>query len=145
MKNYNCFTCQEPMKVSIFFHTYIRQNGPQQQKCTTCGAIHDIDEKNNIRLVSPGVQVARLSEVFPFPQYVPHRVGQYRVRWSTYNWSKTYLNWDGEKFHNGPIVFSHGAIIAWQGLAGDMEHLKKIPGPLIDAISDIDDYLPPAS
>lgn len=134
MKNYNCHTCQEPMVVSLSFHSYIRQHGPQHQKCMTCGAVHDVDEKNNIRLVKAGIQVARLSDVFSFPLYVPHRVGQYRVQWSTGNWSTSYLNWDGEKFHNGPIIFSAGAIIAWQGLAGDMEHLKTIPGALLDAL-----------
>lgn len=124
------------MKVSIFFHTYIRQHGPQQQKCQTCGAIHDVDEKNNIRLVKPGVQIAQLSDVFPYPEFEPYRVGPYRVQWSTKQWSKTYLNWDGEKFHNGPVTFSRGAIMAWQGLGGNMEHMKHIANRLIDVLPD---------
>jgi hypothetical protein len=137
VKNYNCLTCQEPMKVSIYFHTFIRQHGPQQQRCMRCGAVHDVDEKNNIRLRSPGVQIARLSEEFAYPEYPPTRVGAYRVRYSNGQWGKTYANWNGEMFHNGPVMFREGSIISWQGLAGDMEYLKKMPYDIADPLPDM--------
>ena len=135
MKNYNCMTCQEPMKVSIHFHTYIRLHGPQTQKCFKCGALHDVDEKNNIRLKTPGVPLAKLSCEYPYPEYAPYRVGPYRVRFSTGNWAKSYLTWDGEGFHNGPVRFATDSIQSWQGLAGDMEYLKRMPYVIADPIS----------
>lgn len=142
MHNYNCRTCQEPMKISVFFHTYITSNGPQQQKCTVCGCVHRIEwngaaRMHNITVTEPGVRVAKLSPVFPYPEHVPYRVGAYHVQFSNRNWSTSYWTWDGEKFHNGPILLDQRNIIAWQGLAGDMEHTKQMP-------HDINDPLPTA-
>jgi hypothetical protein len=134
LKNYNCLTCAEPMKVSIQFHTYIRANGPQVQKCYKCGALHDVDEKNNIRLRTPGVQLAKLSPEYPYPECKPYRVGAYRVRYAGGQWGKSAAMWDGEVFRNGPILFHAGSIVAWMGLAGDMEHLKRMPYELIDPL-----------
>jgi DNA-directed RNA polymerase subunit RPC12/RpoP len=131
MKNYNCMTCQEPMKISIFFHTYIRQHGPQVQKCFTCGALHDIDEKNNVRLKVMGTPMARLSMEFPYPEHKPYRVGPYRVRYSNGTWSKVLVTYDGDVWRNGPVLFHAGSIVAWQGLAGDMEHTKRMPYDMV--------------
>lgn len=136
MKNYNCFTCQDPLKISIHFHTYIRANGPQRQKCYNCNAVHEVDEKNNIRLVIPGERIAALSPVFSYPEYKPHRVGAYPVQYSNGTWSKMLATWDGEVWRNGPVLFHEGSIIAWQGLAGDMEHLKRIPGHYADPLPE---------
>lgn len=134
MKNYNCMTCQEPMKVSIFFHTFIRAHGPQQQRCVVCGAVHEVNEKNEIRLKTPGLQLARLSQEYDYPLYKPYRVGPYRVRYSSGNWAKSQVTWDGDVWRNGPVLFHAGSIIAWQGLAGDMEHLKRMPYDLSAAL-----------
>lgn len=127
MKNYNCFTCQEPMKVSIHFHTYIRLHGAQVQRCQLCGAEHIVDGKNHITLKTPGRPLARLSQEYSYPEHKPYRVGPYRVRYSTGNWAPTMATWDGDVWRNGPILFHAGSIIAWQGLAGDMEHTKRLP------------------
>jgi len=129
MKNYNCYTCQEPMKVSIHFHTYIRQHGPQQQRCPLCGAVHSVDGKNEIRLLTPGAPLAKLSQEYPYPQYAPYRVGGYRVRFENGNWSKSLVTWDADNhaWRDGPILYRDGSIVAWQGLAGDMEHTKRMP------------------
>ena len=115
------------MKVSIHFHTYIRMHGMQVQKCMLCGALHEVDEKNNIRLKTPGVPLAKLSSEFAYPEYKPYRVGAYRVRYSNGNWAKSYVTWNGEAWHNGPVMFHAGSIVSWQGLAGDMEHTKRMP------------------
>jgi hypothetical protein len=119
------------MKVSVYFHTYIRSNGPTHQKCMLCGAIHLVNEHNHITLWRAGEPLAKLSQEYPFPECIPYRVGAYRVRYSNNNWSKGLVTWDGERFHNGPIVFQTGSIIAWQGLAGDLEHTKKMPYELM--------------
>lgn len=132
MKNYNCLTCQDPMKISVMFHSYIRMHGPQQQKCYKCGAIHDIDEKNNVRLRTPGEPLAKLSVEFPYPDYKPYRVGAYRVRYSNGTWGKVKATWDGDVFRNGPILFHEGSIIAWQGLATEFEHTRKMPYDMAD-------------
>jgi hypothetical protein len=124
------------MKVSIHFHTYIRMHGPQNQKCYTCGAIHLVDEKNRITLKTPGQPLAKLSQEYPYPEYAPYRVGAYRVRYSNGNWSKTLVSWNGEVWSNGPIVFHVGSIVAWQGLAGDMEHTKRMPYDLAAPLPD---------
>ncbi len=131
MKNYNCMTCQEPMKISIFFHTYIRQHGPQKQCCVMCGAVHEIDGKNYVRLSIPGAQMARLSQEYAYPEYKPFRTGPYRVRYSNGQWAKVMAMFDGDVFRNGPLLFQAGSIMAWQGLAGDMEHLKRMPYDLV--------------
>lgn len=117
------------MKISVFFHSYIRANGPQQQKCMKCGALHDIDEKNNVRLKQAGTQLARLSQEYPYPEYKPFRIGPYRVRFSNGNWAKSLVTWDADNecWRDGPVLFHTGSIIAWQGLAGDMEHIKRMP------------------
>lgn len=128
-------TCQEPMKISIQFHTYIRARGPTPQRCMLCGAVHMIDGNNKITLNEPGHPLARLSQEYPYPEYAPYRVGAYRVRYSNGNWSKALINWDGEKFNNGPILFREGSITSWQGLAGDMEHTKTMPYELQPVIS----------
>src|SRR5579864_8100452 len=127
MHNYNCHTCQEPMKVSVYFHTFIRANGPTPQKCMLCGAVHEVDGRNQIRLIKPGAPIAKLSQEYPYPEYRPYRVGDYRVRYSNGNWSKSYVTFDGDVWRNGPVLFHVGSIIAWQGLAGDMEHTKRMP------------------
>jgi len=134
MKNYNCLTCQEPMKVSIFFHTYIRSNGPQKQRCPMCGAVHEVNGKNEIRLTVPGAQMAKLSQEYGYPEHKPWRVGAYRVRYSNGQWSKVKVTWDGDVWRNGPVLFHAGSIVAWQGLAGDMEHLKRMPYDLTDPL-----------
>lgn len=115
------------MKVSIHFHTFIRAHGPQVQKCMICGALHEVDEKNNIRLKVPGSPLAKLSQIYDYPEHKPYRVGDYRVRYSNGNWSKTYVTFDGDVWRNGPVLFHAGSIVAWQGLAGDMEHTKRMP------------------
>lgn len=122
------------MKVSIHFHTYIRMHGPQQQKCMLCGAIHIVDGKNNITLKTPGTPVAKLSQEYAYPEYRPYRVGAYRVRYSSGAWSKTYVTWDGDVWRNGPVLFHEGSIVAWQGLAGDMEHTKRMPYDMADPL-----------
>lgn len=127
MINYNCLTCQDPMKVSIHFMAYIKSNGPTKQHCTACGAIHMIHPDKQITLHKPGALVARLSQEFPYPEYKPYRVGPYRVRYSSGNWAKSYITWDGDAWRNGNILFHSGSIIAWQGLGGDMEHYKTMP------------------
>lgn len=136
-KSYNCFTCQEPLKINVLFHTYIRKNGPQKQKCMHCGAVHDVDEKNNVRLAIPGTQMAKLSMEYPYPEHKPYRTGPYRVRYSNGNWSRALLNWNGEHFHNGPVLLREGSIIAWQGLAGDMEHHKRMPYDHVPPVADM--------
>lgn len=133
------------MKVSIHFHSYIRAHGPQVQKCYTCGALHEVDEKNNIRLKQAGEPMARLSLEYGYPEYKPHRTGAYRVRYSNGQWAKTLVTWDGDVWRNGPVLFQAGSIVAWMGLGGDMEHMKKLPYnlpsplPYVDAIADGDD------
>lgn len=136
MHNYNCHTCQEPMKVTLMFQSYVRLHGSQRQKCYACGAIHEVAENNKISLLVAGTPMAKLSQEYAFPEYAPYRVGAYRVRYSTGNWSKVLIVWDGEHWHNGPIVFATGSIISWQGLAGDMEHLKRMPYDLVAPIVD---------
>lgn len=115
------------MKVTIHFHSYIRLNGSQRQKCMHCEAVHLVDEKNRVTLLTPGQPLAKLSMEYPFPEYEPYRVGSYRVRYENGNWAKMLVTWTGEGWRNGPIAFSAGAIISWQGLAGDMEHTKRMP------------------
>lgn len=137
MKNYNCYTCQEPLKVSIHFHTYIRQHGPQIQRCQLCGAQHEIDGKNNIILKVPGKPLAKLSQEFPYPEYQPTRCGPYRVRFQSGNWSKILITWDmdsGGIWRNGAALFHSGSIVSWQGLAGPDEHTKRMPYELVDAL-----------
>lgn len=134
MHNYTCHTCQEPMKITDHMHSYLRLNGPTRQKCFMCGAIHLIDAKNNVSLVTPGHPVAKLSMVYPYPEYAPYRVGPYRVLYENGNWAKVLVTWNGEHWHNGPIVFSAGAIVGFQGLAGDMEHTKRMPYDLAPPI-----------
>lgn len=127
MINYSCHTCQEPMKVSIHFMSYIKSNGPQRQHCVVCGAVHQVNQDQSICLVKAGAMVARLSQEYDYPEYKPYRPGAYRVRYSNGNWCKQYVTWNGETFHNGPIFYREGSIVAWQGLAGDMEHTKQMP------------------
>lgn len=115
------------MTVTLQFHSWIRAQGPQPHRCMRCGAVHIIDGQNRITLKSHGQQVARLSPEYSYPEYAPYRPGPYRVRFNNGNWSKSYVNWNGEYFHNGPVRFSDGSIMSWQGLAGDMEHLKLMP------------------
>jgi hypothetical protein len=128
---YNCHTCSEPLQVLAAFAYYIASHGPQNQKCTKCNAVHRINSDASVCLTTPGVHYAKLSVVFAFPEYKPYRVGAYRVRYGNGNWAKGLATWDGEHFSNGPVLFSDGSIVAWQGLAGDMEHLKPIPYDLV--------------
>jgi len=130
------------MKVSVFFHTYITSNGPQQQKCQSCGAVHliawdNVRRTQNVTLAEPGVRTAKPSDIFPYPEYKPYRVGPYRIQFSNHNWGVDLWNWDGDKFHNGPMLMREGSIIAWQGLAGDMEHTKRMPYELNDPLSNM--------
>lgn len=114
------------MKVSVQFHWYIVGNGMQHQKCQNCGAVHDVTP-DKITLSTPGVPFAKLSAFYDYPEYKPYRVGPYRVMFQTGNIAKSYYEWDGETFRNGPMILSPGTIIAWQGLAGDNEHTKRMP------------------
>jgi hypothetical protein len=123
---YTCHSCQDPVKVLIGFGQYIISNGPQRQKCQRCGAIHLVSE-HKVELLVPGTLIAKLSPVYEYPEYSPFRAGPYRVRYSNGNWSKNLVSWNGENWHNGPVLFREGSIVAWQGLAGDMEHLKEMP------------------
>jgi hypothetical protein len=125
--NYSCHTCGEPMKVSIHFMTYIKSNGAQKQHCVVCGAIHQVNPDQSICLTKSGAMMARLSQEYDYPEYKPYRPGPYRVRYANGNWSKSYVTWNGDAWHNGPVFFRDGSIVAWQGLAGDMEHLKRMP------------------
>jgi hypothetical protein len=129
------------MKISIHFHTYIRQYGPQVQKCYVCGALHDVDEKNNVKLKVPGVPLAKLSQEYPFPEYEPYRTGAYRVRFSTGNWCTHLRMWDADirQFRDGACLFAAHSIMGWQGLAGDMEHLKTMPYKLGAPLSIVGD------
>lgn len=127
------------MKVSVGFHTYVAANGPQHQKCYHCGAVHNVAwngtaRMHDITLHTAGQQMAAMTEPFPYPEYKPHRVGAYRVQYSNHNWSPALWNWDGDKFHNGPVLAREGSIVAWVGLAGDMEHLKARPEDLSDPL-----------
>lgn len=126
MRNYTCHTCQEPMTVSLQFHWFIVGNGPQAQRCNNCGAVHTVHE-HSVALATPGAMFAKLSAWFDFPYYKPYRVGVYRVTYQNGSVSKTLLAWNGEVWHNGPMVFQPGSIAFWQGLAGDMEHVKRMP------------------
>lgn len=135
MRNYNCRTCMEPIVITPSFHYYIVSHGNQRQTCIACGAIHEVSS-NDVRLDVPGTQYARLSMEYPFPQHKPYRVGAYRVRFKSRHWARSYWEWDGDKFHNGPMILTTGSIISWQGLGGDMEHLKRMPYELSDPLSN---------
>jgi len=126
MRSYNCMTCQEPMQVSLMFDAFIRREGPQDQRCGKCGCVHHLTS-NSISLKERGVIMARLSQEYVYPDQPPTRVGAYRVRFSNGQWAKSYWYWDGHGFVNGPIRLSRGSITSWQGLAGDMEHLRTMP------------------
>jgi hypothetical protein len=126
-RNYNCHSCQEPLKILPMFHMYIVTHGPQKQRCTICNAVHHVTS-DAVTLEIPGVLVARLSAVYDFPEYKPYRTGPYRV-WFTkqYKAAKRLAHWDGDNWCNGPVIFQDGSIWRWQGLGGDMEHTKKMP------------------
>lgn len=141
-RDYTCHTCMEPMKVTVFFHAYVTQNGPTPQACQTCGAVHTV-HVDRIELKEPGKRVAKLSMEYDYPEYKPFRVGPYRVRFSNRNWGAGLWNWNGEYFYNGAIMAREGSIIAWQGLAGDMEHEKRMPYDLHAPMTGTpDDELP---
>jgi hypothetical protein len=141
MREYTCHTCREPMSVSVQFHYYIVQHGHQRQTCMSCGAIHELSS-TDVRLDVPGTQYARLSMEYPFPEHKPYRAGLYRVRFASRQWARAYWEWTGETFRNGPMTLASGSIISWQGLGGDMEHLKRMPyehvQPITGSIDECD-------
>jgi hypothetical protein len=126
-RRYNCYSCTEPLEISAWLQAkLVAESSSFRQTCAMCGAIHRITA-HSIDLVSQGARIAKLSEWYSYPIYKPHRVGLYRVKFSTGNIAKSYFEWTGDMWRNGPIIMGEGSITEWQGLGGDMEHLKTMP------------------
>lgn len=128
-RRYNCHTCSEPMQISAWLQAkLVADPGAAQfnQSCPMCGAVHMV-MSNSVTLTRPGANIAKLTEWYDADVYEPYRVGPYRVMFQTGEIARSYWEWNGTGWVNGPMTLSVGSVRCWQGLAGDMEHLKTLP------------------